>query len=70
MRVLAILLIVLGALGLAYGGFSYWHRETVVDLGPIHATRDKHESVPIPPVVGGVALAVGVVLLLGGRRAA
>jgi hypothetical protein len=57
-------LIVLGALALAYQGFTYTHREKVIDLGPIHATADKQERVSIPPILGGLALAGGVILLL------
>jgi hypothetical protein len=65
---LAIILIVLGALVLAYQGFTYTHREKVLDLGPIHATADKQEHVSTPPILGGLALAGGVVLLLLGSR--
>jgi hypothetical protein len=65
---IAIVLIVLGALALAYQGFTYTHREKVLDLGPIHATADKQEHVSIPPILGGLALASGVVLLLIGSR--
>ena len=63
-----IVLVVLGALALAYQGFSYTREKSVVDLGPIHATVDSKERVPLPPVVGGLALAAGVVLLLMGAR--
>jgi hypothetical protein len=65
---IAIALIVLGALALAYQGFTYTHREKVIDLGPIHATADKQERVSIPPIVGGLALAGGVILLLVSSR--
>jgi hypothetical protein len=65
---IAILLIVLGALALAYQGFTYTHREKVLDLGPIHATADKQERVSIPPILGGMALVGGVVLLLSISR--
>jgi hypothetical protein len=61
-------LIVLGALALAYQGFTYTHREKVIDLGPIHATADKQERVSIPPILGGLALAGGVILLLAASR--
>jgi uncharacterized membrane protein len=64
-----ILLIVLGALALAYQGFTYTHQEKVLDIGPIHATREDHEQVSIPPVLGGLALVGGIVLLVvGGRK--
>jgi hypothetical protein len=61
---LAIVFIVLGALALAYQGFTYTHREKVLDLGPIHATADKQEHVSIPPILGGLTLVGGVLLLL------
>jgi len=61
-------LIVLGGLTLAYQGFTYTHREKVLDLGPIHATADKQERVSIPPILGGLALAGGVILLLVSSR--
>lgn len=69
-KVVGIGLIVLGLAGLAWGGFTYTTRETVVDLGPIHATRDKEHSIPMPPVLGGLAIAGGVGLLLFGRGSA
>jgi len=65
---IAIILIVLGALALAYQGFTYTHQEKVLDLGPIHATAEKHEHVSIPPILGGLALMGGIVLLLVGAR--
>ncbi|HEY4742518.1 MAG TPA: hypothetical protein VIH76_18110 [Candidatus Acidoferrales bacterium] len=66
-----ILLIVFGALALAYQGFTYTHRERVLDVGPIHATKDTQEHIPIPPILGGVAFVAGVVLLVsGGKRSA
>jgi drug/metabolite transporter (DMT)-like permease len=68
--IVGILLIILGIAGLAYGGFSFKHKEKVVDLGPIEATADKKESVPIPPILGALALVGGVVLLATGARRA
>ena len=65
---LGILLVVLGVLALVYQGFSYTRQEKVVDIGPIHATADKHERVPLPPIVGGLALASGVILLIMGAK--
>ena len=65
---LGILLAVLGVLALAYQGFSYTHREKVIDVGPIQATRDDTERIPLPPIVGGLALLGGVALLVMGAR--
>lgn len=66
-----ILLIVLGALALVYQGFTYTHREKIFDLGSIHATVDEQKQIPLPPILGGLALAAGVVLVaIGARRKA
>jgi len=66
-KTLGAILIVLGVVGLAWGGVTYTTGETVVDIGPIHATRDKNHSVPLPPIAGAVALAGGIVLFVAGR---
>jgi hypothetical protein len=68
MKIVGILLIVVGVLALAYGGFSYTKREKIVDVGPIEATAKTRETVPLPPVLGGLALAGGIVLLIAGSR--
>lgn len=67
-KTLGIVLIVLGLFGLAWGGFTYTTRETVVDIGPIHATREKTHNIPLPPIAGAVALIGGVVLLAAGSK--
>ena len=67
-KTFGMILIVLGVLGLAWGGFTYTTREKVVDLGPIHATRDETHSIPLPPIVGAAALIGGVVLMVSGRK--
>ena len=67
-KTLGIILIVLGLFGLAWGGFTYTTKETVVDIGPIHATRDKTHNVPLPPIAGAAALIAGIVLLVSGRK--
>ena len=68
-KTLGIILIVLGMLGLVWGGFTYTTREKVVDIGPIHATRDKTHNVPLPPILGAVALIGGIALLVSPRKA-
>lgn len=68
-KTMGAVLIVLGLVGLIWGGFSYTTRKTVVDIGPIHATRDQTHNVPLPPIIGALALVGGVVLLVGGKRA-
>jgi hypothetical protein len=62
------ILIALGVIGLAWGGFTYTTREKVLDVGPIHASRDKEHTVPLPPIAGAVALVGGVVLVVAGKR--
>ena len=68
MTLAGILLAVLGMLALIYQGFTYTHREKVLDVGPIHATRDEKEHVPLPPIIGGLALVGGVVLMVAGAK--
>ena len=68
MRIVGILLIILGVISLALGGIGYTKREKVVDIGPIEATAEKHKTIPLPPLLGGVALAGGVVLLIAGSK--
>jgi hypothetical protein len=65
---LGILLVILGALALAYQGFNYTRQEKVLDVGPIHATAERHERVSIPPLLGGLALVGGVALLVVGAK--
>lgn len=62
------LLVVLGLAALVYQGITYTTRETVVDIGPLHATAEREKTVPLPPVLGIVAVAGGVVLLVAGGR--
>ena len=64
-----IALIILGVLALAYQGITYTTREKVIDLGPLKASVDKERTVPLPPIVGALALVGGVVLVIvGGRK--
>jgi hypothetical protein len=68
MRIVGILLIVLGLVSLALGGISYTKREKVLDIGPIQATAERHKTIPLPPLLGGFALAGGIALLIVGAR--
>ena len=63
-KTLGIILIVLGLVGLAWGGFTYKTREKILDVGPIQATHEKTHSVPVPPIVGAIALIGGIVLVV------
>jgi len=63
--IIGIVLIAVGLVSLAYQGITYTSRETVVNLGPIKATADTQKTIPLPPILGGLALAGGVTLLVG-----
>jgi uncharacterized membrane protein len=65
---LGIALILLGIVALAYQGITYKTREKIIDLGPIEATAEKEKTVPLPPLLGGLALAGGVVLVAVGAK--
>jgi hypothetical protein len=66
--VVGIVLIILGIISLGYQGFTYTTRKKVVDVGPIQATKKENHTVPLPPILGVIALAGGVVVLAAGRR--
>jgi uncharacterized membrane protein YidH (DUF202 family) len=68
MKVVGIILVVLGILGLASGGFSWTRNKTVIDAGPIELTAKERKSLPIPPIAGGLILVAGVVLLVKGGK--
>jgi hypothetical protein len=67
-KILGAILIALGLIGIVYGGLTYTTKETVVDIGPIHATRDKTHTLPLPPLLGAVALVGGIALLVASRK--
>ena len=66
--IVGILLIIIGIVALAYGGFTYTKREKVLDLGPIQATAEKEHTVPFPPILGGMCLVGGILLVVVGGR--
>lgn len=68
MKLVGILLIVLGVAGVIYGGFSYTTQKKAVDLGPVQIDKSEHHSVPIPPLLGIVAIAGGGLLVYFGAR--
>jgi uncharacterized membrane protein len=63
-----ILLIVLGVLALAYQGINYTRQKKVLDVGSVHVTTQTHEQIPLPPIIGGLALVGGIALLVVGAR--
>jgi hypothetical protein len=63
-QVVGTLLIIVGLVSLLLGGFSWTREKTVLDIGPVEATTRERETIPIPPIVGGLVLAAGVVLLV------
>lgn len=67
-QLVAIILIVIGIAALAYQGITYTTREKVVDLGPIHMTAERKKTIPLQPILGGVALLGGIALLVMGRN--
>ena len=66
--IFAILLIALGVVAFGYQGFTYTTREKVVDIGPLQVTADTTRTLPLPPIVGAIALVGGIVLLVMGSR--
>jgi len=65
---IGIALIVVGALALAYQGVNYTREKKVVDMGPMHVTTETHEHISLPPILGGLALVGGVILLVAGAK--
>jgi len=68
--ILGIMLIVLGVVAFAYKGISYTTRENVIDVGPLQATVDKKEAIPLSPFVAGLAIISGIALLIVGVKKA
>ena len=66
--ILGIFLVVLGMVALAYQGLTYTTKKKVIDIGPIQATREEHHTIPLPPILGALALVGGIVVIASDRR--
>ena len=66
--IIGIILIAIGVAGFALGGFSFTKKEKVLDVGPIEATADDKKTVAIPPLLAGIALVGGVILVAASSR--
>ena len=66
--ILGIALVVIGVFALAYQGFTYTTQKKVVDLGPIKATKEEHHTIPLPPILGAIALIGGIVVVASDRN--
>ena len=67
-QVAGLILIVLGIISFAYQGINYTTHKKIVAIGPIQASTTEHKTIPLPPILGGLALVGGVVLLMAGRK--
>jgi hypothetical protein len=65
---IGIILIVIAVFAFAYQGISYTSKEKVIDLGPLQMSADRTRTLPLPPIVGGIALVGGIVLLVVGSK--
>jgi drug/metabolite transporter (DMT)-like permease len=70
MRILGVLLAVVGILVLLYGGITYNRERTIIDMGPIKATATEQHNVPVSPILGGLAVLAGVLLVVAPRKRA
>ena len=63
---IGILLIIVGVVGFALGGFSFTHEKKVVDMGPVQISHQQTKTVPIPPILSAIALVGGIGLVVVG----
>jgi len=68
MKIVGIILIVLGILALVYQGVQYTSREKILEIGSLKVSADTKKNIPLPPIVGGIALVAGIVLVVMDRR--
>jgi len=65
---LGIALVIIGLVALAYQGLTYTTQKKVIDIGPIQATKEEHHTIPLPPILGALALVGGIVVIVSARR--
>ena len=68
MRIIGVILIVIGIIALVFGGITYTRREKVLDIGPLQASTERQKTIPLSPLLGGLALVGGVALMIAGSR--
>lgn len=68
--IVGVILIAIGIIALAYGGFSYTKREKIIDAGPLQVSADREKTVPFPPILGGICLVGGIILVVVGNKKA
>jgi uncharacterized membrane protein YidH (DUF202 family) len=68
--IVGIILIAVGIIALAYGGFTYTKREKIIDAGPLQVSADREKTVPLPPILGAICLVGGIILVLAGNKKA
>jgi len=68
LSVVGLILIVLGIISFAYQGINYTTHKKIVDIGPIQPSTTEHKTIPLPPILGGLAVVGGIVLLVAGRK--
>ena len=66
--IIGVILIVIGIFALVYQGITYTTHKKIIDVGPIQATAETKKTIPLPPVVGVLAFAGGIVLIIVGTR--
>jgi uncharacterized membrane protein len=66
--IFGIILVIVGIVLLAYGGFaSFTTKENVAKLGPLEVNKEKEHPIPIGPIVGGICIVGGIIMLVSGR---
>lgn len=68
LSLIGIVLIIVGAVSLIWGGITYTQREDVIEFGGVEVEAETKESIPLPPILGVVALGGGILLLVASRK--